>query len=164
MAKVTIVFGFVLIAIGVVGYLGTESTTESASAESGAANTGSADTDSNEGAADVASESDPSKRSITALIPAFVGLNLVLFGFLALNDSYRKLAMHIAVVVGFFGTIAGAGRGAMGLGKFFSGDPSLNQRSFLFVWMMAIVCGAYVFLCVQSFRAARKARATEQAI
>ncbi|MEM7558346.1 MAG: hypothetical protein AAF394_04430, partial [Planctomycetota bacterium] len=82
---------------------------------------------------------------------------------LAFKESFRKHAMHGAAMIGLLGVLAGAGRGAMGLGKFFSGDPSLNQRSFLFVWLMALICGVFVFLCVQSFRAARKQREAEQA-
>ena len=101
---------------------------------------------------------------MTALIPAFFGGLLALCGVIAFKESARKHAMHAAAMVGLLGMVAGAGRGAMGIGKFMSGDPSLNQRSFLFVWIMAILCGVFLYLCVQSFIAARKRReATEAA-
>ena len=98
------------------------------------------------------------KKSVTALIPAFFGGGLLICGLLAMKESLLKHAMHGAAMIGLLGALAGAGRGAMGLGKFFSGDPSLNQRSFAFVWLMAIICAVFVALCVRSFIAARKAR------
>ena len=84
-------------------------------------------------------------------------------GLLALKESLLKHAMHAASVIGLLGAIAGAGRGAMGLGKFFSNDPSLNPRSFLFVWLMALICSVFVILCVRSFIAAKKRRELDQA-
>ncbi len=148
MAKVTIIFGILLIGLGVIGYSG--------------GGPASAPSDPATESAEESSSEKP-KKSITALIPAFFGGALVLCGLLALKESLLKHAMHGAAVVGLLGAIAGAGRGAMGLGKFFSGDPSLNQRSFLFVWLMALICGTFVFLCVRSFIAARKRRELEQA-
>ena len=133
MAKTTILFGILLIALGVVGY------------------TGSAPADDPEGA-----------RAVTALIPAFVGGLLALCGLIALKESAMKHAMHAAAMVGLLGFLAGAGRGGMGVGKYLNDDPSLNQRSFLFVWLMAALCGIFVFLCVQSFRAVRRAREAAQ--
>ena len=150
MAKTTIIFGVLLIALGVVGYMGgspAAETTESTTAET----------------TETAAEEPEKKQSITALIPAFVGGVLALCGIVAMNESMRKHAMHGAAVVGLLGLIAGAGRGAMGLGKFFSGDPSLNQRSFLFVWLMALLCGIFLYLCVQSFIAAKKRRQAAEA-
>lgn len=44
--------------------------------------------------------------SITALIPAFVGLPLILLGWLAQNGQRRKTMMHIAVALGALGFIA----------------------------------------------------------
>lgn len=148
MAKTTILFGFILIGLGLIGYLGTDPT-PAAAAEGDAA----------------ATEADASagKRPVTALIPAIVGVLLTICGGLALKESMLKHAMHGAAMVGLLGAIAGAGRGAMGLGKFFSGDPDLNRRSFLFVWLMAIICGVFVALCVRSFIATRKRREAEAA-
>lgn len=149
MANTTIVFGIVLIGLGIVGYTGAGDTPQEPAAEAQAA--------------DPNAEPEASKKSVTALIPAFVGGLLALCGVLALNEKLRMHAMHGAAVVGLLGCLAGAGRGAMGIGKFLSGDPSLNQRSFLFVWLMAIICGVFVFLCVQSFIAAKKRRLAEEA-
>lgn len=151
MAKITIVFSILLILLGVVGYLGTPAAPEATTTTNSADDTqASADGDDE--------KAKPAKRSVTALIPSFVGLLMMLFGFLALNEKMRMHAMHGAVLVGLLGCLAGLGRGAMGLGKFFSGDPSLNQRSFLFVWLMAFICAAFVVVCVNSFIAARRNR------
>lgn len=142
MAKVTVVIAALLILIGCVGYFGTP-TAEPSSPENNAAET---------------AEAAPSKNSVTALIPAFVGAILLVCGLLSFNEGMRKHAMHAAVSIGLLGFLAGAGRGAMGLGKFFSGDPSLNTRSFIFVWLMAILCLVFVVMCVNSFIQTRKRR------
>ena len=153
MAKTTIVFGLVLIALGVLGYAGAGTgASDAPTAESAAADEG----------AEQAYDAKP-KKSVTALIPAFVGGVILICGFLALHDGLRMHAMHGAVLVGLLGFLAGVGRGGMGLGKFLSGDPSLNERSFLFVWLMALICGVFVVLCVQSFIAVRKRRKAEEA-
>ena len=146
MPKVTIFFAVLLIAVGLFGYLG------SAPA--------SGDRDANQLAETEGSTENTAKpqRSVTALIPAFVGGVLLLCGFIALNEGLRMHAMHGAVLVGLLGTLAGLGRGMSGIGKFLSGDPSLNQQSFVFVWLMTIICAVYVGLCVNSFVQARKQR------
>lgn len=149
MAKITIFFGMLLIGLGVLGYAGSGTPQANISSET------TTETDA-------APATEPAKKPVTALIPAFVGITLLLCGVIALKESLLKHAMHGAAVVGLLGALAGAGRGAMGLGKFFSGDPSLNQRSFIFVWLMALICGVFVMLCVRSFIAARKRREQEQ--
>ncbi len=154
MAKITIVCGLLLIGLGVIGYVGSGGGSSADTA---------AESSSPSESADTSAEVSPGKKSITALIPAFVGLALAACGVLALKESMLKHAMHAAAMVGLLGTLAGAGRGVMGLGKSFSGDPSLNQRSFLYVWLMAVICGVFVFLCVRSFISVRRQRAAEQA-
>lgn len=161
MAKIANICGLLLIGLGVVGYTGQEPA--KASSEGAAAGQAEGESTESDSSAGEQAEAKPNKKSITALIPAFVGVLLASFGALAMKESMRMHAMHGAALVGLLGAIAGVGRGAMGLGKFFSGDPSLNQRSFLFVWLMALICGVFVFLCIQSFRAARKQREAEQA-
>ena len=73
MAKVTVIFAALLIVLGCVGYFGTTPSP----AESGAA------ASAEETSGDTAEQSDPAKRSVTALIPAFVGGILLIFGLLA---------------------------------------------------------------------------------
>ena len=154
MAKTTIIFGILLIALGVVGYMGGGSAPASDAPEPAAEASDDSKTDS---------EAGENKKSVTALIPAFVGAILLLCGVVALKESARKHAMHLASVVGLLGLLAGAGRGSMGIGKFLSGDASLNQRSFLFVWIMAILCGIFLVLCIRSFIEAKKRRLAAEA-
>jgi hypothetical protein len=53
----------------------------------------------------------------TALIPAYFGLALAVFGFLAIspNESRRKLFMHVNVTIGLLGFLGGAIEGIKGL-------------------------------------------------
>lgn len=149
MAKTTVLFGIILIILGAVGYSGGGSAAPAETAP---------ETDTADAAATDDAEKPKKSSRVTALIPAGFGAGLLICGLLAFKESRVKHAMHGAATFGLIGALAGAVRGGMGLGKFFSGDPSLNQRSFLFVWLMAIICGVFVFLCVRSFINARKAR------
>jgi hypothetical protein len=103
---ITIVFGAVLVLLGLGGYFGSDT------------------------------------QSMTALIPAFFGVPLALLGLLALKDSLRKHAMHLAAMVGLLGFLGAAG-------------SLINKLQAL----MAIVCAVFVGLCVRSFIQARRSRA-----
>jgi hypothetical protein len=102
---------------------------------------------------------DPDHRSPTALIPAAVGLPLVLCGVLAFKDSLRKMAMHVAVVFGLLGALAAGGRGLPKLGTLLSDSPDGNQRAVALVLTMFGLCTVFVVLCVKSFIDARRRRA-----
>jgi multisubunit Na+/H+ antiporter MnhF subunit len=122
MPKTTILFGVILIVLGVVGYIATGAV------------------------------------SVTALIPSFFGGVLALLGWLALNERYRRHAMHIAVVVGLLGFL-GTARGLAALPRLVS-DPATIDRPAAVVAqaVMAILMIVYVSLGVRSFIAARRAR------
>lgn len=117
MPRVTIVFGVLLILVGVISYL-------------------------------------IHPVSVTALIPAFVGVILVGLGAIALSPGARKHAMHVAVIVGLLGFLAAAGRliASLASGK----TPSTLGATSL--GLMALLTGIFVVLCVRSFIAARRAR------
>ncbi|HVL15334.1 MAG TPA: hypothetical protein VM529_22375 [Gemmata sp.] len=96
------------------------------------------------------------KVSMTALIPAFVGVVLGVCGLLAFNDKFRKHAMHLAAMVGLVGMIGGfmpIVRQIKNTGEF---DPL--KRSAIAGELMIILCAVFVALCVNSFIRARKAR------
>ena len=59
-------------------------------------------------------------RSPTALIPLGAGIPLLLCGLVALNERYRKHAMHVAAGFALLGTVAAGGRGIPGLIKLLS--------------------------------------------
>lgn len=94
--------------------------------------------------------------SITALIPAFIGVPLEILGVLALAESRRKHAIHGAVLlalIGFLGSVPGL----LKFGALLAGEAerpmAVGMQS-----AMAVLLAIYIALCVRSFIAARKAR------
>lgn len=94
------------------------------------------------------------RTSVTALIPAFFGVVLVICALVARSsESARKHAMHAAVAVGLIGAIAALARGVpAALGADSVGPAVMAQLT------MGVLLLIYVALGVQSFIAARKAR------
>ena len=123
MARATMVFGVVLIALGVIGYIGTAAV------------------------------------SITALIPAIFGALLTILGWLALNERYRKHALHLAAAVALVGLL-GAVPGLIGLFDLISGAEVQRPAAVVSQSLMAILMAVFVGLCVRSFLEARRARIT----
>jgi len=123
MAKLTMVFGVLLVLLGAWGFMAT----------------GSAHS--------------------TALIPSWTGLVFVLFGGLANseNSKRRMLWMHIAVTVAlllFLGMVPSAvDELRMLCGTVFPHPVAVEEKA-----AMALLCMAFVLLCVRSFIAARRAR------
>jgi hypothetical protein len=123
MAKVTLVFAALLIALGLAGYLGSGS------------------------------------QHPTALIPAWFGVALGVFGLLAISPSEnrRKIFMHVNVTVGLLGFIGGLVEAIRGYGKAASAETagyliSAETSKALMAALMLI----YVLLCVRSFINARR--------
>jgi hypothetical protein len=98
-------------------------------------------------------------KSWTALIPAFVGLPLLILGWLALQDNWRKHAMHAAVAVGLLGFIGAAVSLALSLWPLLSNGSVKRPAAAVTQALMALICAAYVVLGVRSFIAARRSRA-----
>lgn len=90
--------------------------------------------------------------SVTALIPAFLGLILVILGFIARSEQVRKHAMHAAAVValvGFAGALFSLLRTPISLRP---GMAVFSQGA------TVLLTGVFVALCVKSFMDARRAR------
>jgi hypothetical protein len=124
MAKVTLVFAVLLIALGLIGFVGTGS------------------------------------AHYTALIPAWIGLVLGVFGLLSLssNPSRRKLFMHINVTVallGAIGTCVEILRSTLHAHAMGTVADPIATNSKIGLELLLLI---YVILCVRSFIAARKAR------
>ena len=102
----------------------------------------------------VASYQLTGRTSLTAMIPAFFGVVLVVCAFVARSsESARKHAMHAAVAVGLLGALAALARGVpAALGGDAARPAVLSQLA------MGVLLLIYVALGVQSFIAARKAR------
>lgn len=98
-----------------------------------------------------------SSESITALIPTFFGIPMLIFGWLGLNEKYLKHTMHGAAVLtllGFAGTVGG-------LIKFFKmlGGAEMERPAAITVQaLMAILCLIFLVLAVKSFIDARRAK------
>ena len=93
------------------------------------------------------------KSSVTALIPSFIGLGLLIPGYLAYtNENMKMHAMHVAVLVALIGTLGGA----MGIQDAIAGDWS---RPTIARMILLLTCGEYMIFSIMSFRQARIKRA-----
>ena len=94
----------------------------------------------------------PGSSAKTALIPAYLGAALAASGALAMKPSLRPIFAHLALFLGILGLLAGLGMGAKTAIQKGLTSSAVEQL------LMGAICGTYVFFCIQSFRAARKAR------
>jgi hypothetical protein len=96
----------------------------------------------------------------TALIPAWFGLALGVFGFLAISPSEgrRKLFMHINVTIGLLGFLGGASEAIRGYLAATSKGVAPDMIALASKLTMTGLLLVYVILCVRSFIAARRAR------
>jgi hypothetical protein len=95
---------------------------------------------------------------VTALIPAFFGIPLLVLGLLARQDKYLKHAMHAAAALGLIGFLGGF---IMALSGFISSDNGVRPAT-IEQGLLALVCAVFVALCVRSFIVARRNRARAQ--
>lgn len=93
------------------------------------------------------------KQSVTALIPAFIGIPMLLGAIIALKKN--KLGMHIAVTFSLLGALAGLGRLIPGLIK---GTVSFADAAPKLILAMTAICLVFTVVAVRSFIAARRAR------
>jgi len=119
MAKFSIVFGIILIILGLVSYFGISS------------------------------------ESITALIPTFLGIPVLILGWVAMNEKYKKHSMHgaaVLVLLGFGGTVGG-------LIKFFrmiGGEVFERPSAITIQAIMALLCLIFLIFAIKSFIDARR--------
>ena len=101
----------------------------------------------------VASWVTTGRTSVTALIPAFFGAVMVVCALVARTESLRKHAMHAAVAVALIGALASLARAIPAVIDGGGSRPAVISQV-----AMAVLLLVYVYLGVQSFIAARKAR------
>ena len=95
---------------------------------------------------------DYDKVSMTSLIPAWLGIALVLCGLITIaKPALRKHAMHIAALVGVIGF-------AGGFMPLFRSNFNFEKASAVSGLLMTSLSLLFVALCVKSFVDARKAR------
>jgi hypothetical protein len=91
--------------------------------------------------------------SVTALIPAFFGIVLVILGFLArTKENLRKHLMHAAVLIALLGFILTAGRLLSKLSSLTLSAAVISQV------LMALICLIFLILGGKSFADARRSR------
>jgi hypothetical protein len=99
-------------------------------------------------------------KSVTALIPAFVGAALVLAGLVAMVERFLKHAMHFAALL----ALVGGGFAGWRFLKKHGGLPAelnLDDKVTVSTGGMALLCGLFVVLCIGSFIQARRRRAAQ---
>ena len=98
--------------------------------------------------------------SVTALIPAYFAVVVLILGLLALKEQYRKRGMHAAAafsLIGLLGTIPG-------LLKLFSmlfGGEIARPAAAISQSIMAVLSLLFFLLCLKSFLDARRKKAAE---
>ena len=100
---------------------------------------------------------DISSESVTALIPTFLGIPILILGFLALNEKYLKHAMHGVAVLALFGFGGTVG----GLIKFFrmmGGEVFERPSAITIQAIMSVLCLIFLIFAIKSFIDARRKR------
>ena len=92
---------------------------------------------------------------VTALIPAFLGVPILILGVLALNEGRRKHAMHAAVVLALLGLL-GTLRGLTQLPALLSGADVARPAAVVAQSLTAVLCAIFIALAVRSFMNARR--------
>lgn len=129
MARVTLLFAAMLIALGWLGYVGSGS------------------------------------QHSTALIPAWFGVALAVFGLLAISrsEARRKLFMHINVTIGLIGFVGGTVESILGAMKATPASRAAEANYLITAQtskeLLACLMLIYMILCVRSFILARRAPA-----
>ena len=98
-----------------------------------------------------------SAQSITALIPAFFGVVVLIFAIWSKNEKRKPLAMHIVsglALVGFLATVSGIVKVVSMLG----GEEIARPAASISQAVMALVSAGYLSVSITSFVSARKKR------
>jgi hypothetical protein len=96
---------------------------------------------------------------MTAFIPSFFGIALIVLGVIARNEKFRMHAMHGAALVALLGFVLPLGRViyAMARVDFHFGLAAGGSIA------MSVLCAIFLGLCVKSFIDARIARKQREA-
>ena len=114
MVWTTVLFGVLLVALGVLGYFVAEQTLW------------------------------------PAILPALLGIALLISGLLGFKQTFRRNAMHAAVLLALLG-LAGTARAVFDLVEL-----ALKQRGPIVESATAAVCAVFVWLAIRSFIEARR--------
>jgi hypothetical protein len=96
--------------------------------------------------------------SMTALIPAFLGVVFCGLGIGGISKpAANKHFMHGAAVLALLG-VFGTARGVVGLVQWGLGTEPARPAAVVVQSIMCLLCAIFIGLCVRSFIAARRAR------
>lgn len=93
--------------------------------------------------------------SITALLPALLGVVVLGLGVAAARERLRRHMIHAALGVALLGLFGSLQR-AFGVGTMLTGGDAERPIAALASLAVVVVCGVYVALGVRSFIAARR--------
>lgn len=96
-------------------------------------------------------------ESITALIPAFFGIPILILGLLGRKEHLRKHMMHAITALALIGFI-GSARGLGSLMTMLSGHDVPRPLATVMQSVMALLTLGFVILAVKSFVDARRQR------
>ena len=94
-------------------------------------------------------------KSVTALIPAFLGIIIFVCGLLAQKESRRKLFMHIALVFGLLGLL-GTASALPSLFTMLGGEEVTRPGAVIGKSVTAILSLVFLIIGVKSFIDARR--------
>lgn len=97
------------------------------------------------------------RSSVTALIPAFLGLVILVLGVLAGRPALHRHAIHVALLVALLGAL-GTLMNVAELPALLAGDGVERPGAVIASTITFGLCVAYVVAGVRSFAAARRAR------
>lgn len=92
--------------------------------------------------------------SVTALIPAFAGIPILVLGLAALKESIRMHAMHGVSLLALLGLLLPAGRLSMKLAQ----GAHVKTTILVPLVLMTLLCGVLLAACIRSFVRARLSR------
>jgi uncharacterized membrane protein len=98
------------------------------------------------------------KISVTALIPLFLGVPIIVLGVLAFDEKKLKHTMHAASMLVLLGLLGSVYRIIQK-----SAFTNLDEASVI-IWIMILVCIIFLVLAIKSFIDARKAREANQGV
>ena len=96
-------------------------------------------------------------ESVTALIPSFFGIPILILGLLARKEALRKHMMHAITLLALVG-FAGSVRGVSGLLSMIGGNDVLRPFATVMQSVMALLTLTFVVFAVKSFIDARRQR------
>jgi hypothetical protein len=94
-------------------------------------------------------------QSVTALIPAFLGVPVLICGLVALKTGRPKIPAHIALVFALLG-VAGGAMGLPQLPALLSGGEVARPTATLTQSILFFLSLAYIILGIRSFIQARR--------